>query len=125
MKYTVESVKVWGGDKTQKRDEEGYMMMSLTVTGHTGEPIDYKSKEAPEIGHILEGELIEYTSKAGNDRVRLETAETKKRGDKIQDKIVAQWALGQSLMHLPDHQDLDAVTEYAKALIERVNELVQ
>lgn len=121
--YEILSVRVWGGNKTQKRDEDGWMMMSLTLKGHTSEPVDYKSKTVPEVGSFIHGDIVDYVSNAGNRRTRLETAEYKKKENLKQDTITAQWALSQALMYTPDHKDLDSVVEYAKALIIKVKEI--
>lgn len=122
--YKVLSAKRWGGAIQAQPDPDGYFMHSITVEGHTSEPIDYKSRDFPAVGSTVSGELVEYVSQAGNHRTRLETAETKKVQTATQDRIAAQWALGQALAYSQDHQDLDTVTEYAKALISKVDEIV-
>lgn len=123
MRHTVTSVKIWGGDKTKRRDEEGYMMMSLTVKGHESEPIDYKSKLVPEVGSEIVGELVPYVSGAGNHRTRLETNEYKKKENAIQNKIVAQFALRLAVEHAPDYTDKSVVMDTARYFIDCVNEL--
>lgn len=124
MKYIVTSIKRWGGEIQGKADDEGYFMHSLTLQGHTGEPIDYKSKTMPKIGDSIEGELIEYTSQAGNDRVRLETPELKRKDDLKQATIVAQFALRLAVEHVVDPWDKDKVMDTARYFIQCVNELV-
>lgn len=122
MKYMINSVKVWGGNKTEKRDDDGYMMMSLALEGQ-GEPVDYKSKTQPREGNYIEGELVAYTTQSGNDRTRLETLEYKKRENSIQDKIVAQFALRLAVEHSADHLNKEDIMETARFYIECVNEL--
>jgi hypothetical protein len=122
--YIVESVKVWGGNKTQKRDDEGYMMMSLTFKGITSEPVDYKAKIAPEVGSSLKGELVDYVSNAGNSRTRLETLEYKKKENMKQDTITAQFALRLAVENATDHTNKDEVMGLARYFLQCVKELV-
>lgn len=122
--YKVVSVKRWGGAIQGKPDAEGYFMHSITLEGHTGEPIDYKAKILPKEGDTVHGELVEYTSNAGNNRTRLETVEGRKKDNAIQDKIVAQFALRLAVEHVPDYTDKNTVLDTARYFIECVEELV-
>lgn len=123
--YKVVSSQRWGGKIQGKPDEEGYYMHSITLEGHTNEPIDYKSKVFPEVGTTLYGELVNYTSNAGNDRTRLETAEYKKKENRTQDRIVAQFALRLAVEHSGDHTDRAEVVSLARYFMECVEELTE
>jgi len=122
--YKVVDSNRWGGKIQGKPDPEGYYMHTITVEGHTNSPIDYKAKTFPEPGSMLQGELVEYVSNAGNTRMRLETAEYKKKDNAIQDKIVAQFALRLAVENSPDITDKTQLVSLAKYFIECVEELV-
>lgn len=123
--YKVVSSQRWGGKEKGKADEEGYFMHSITLEGHTGEPIDYKSKVFPEIGSMLKGEIVAYTSNAGNERIRFETSEYKKKENIVQDRIMCQFALRLAVENLPDYTDKEKLVGTAEYFIECINELLE
>lgn len=123
--YKVVTSNRWGGRIQAKPDENGYFMHSITVEGHTNEPIDYKAKIFPEVGSILNGEIVEYVSAKGDARTRFETSEYKKKENATQDRILAQFALRLAVEHSSDHTDKTQLLDLAGLYIECVNELVE
>lgn len=121
--HKVISSNRWGGKLQAKPDPEGYYMHTITVEDHQSSPIDYKSKVFPEVGATIQGELVEYVSAAGNERMKLETVEQKKKDNAIQDKIVAQFALRLAVENSTDFTDKQQLVSLAQYFIECVDEL--
>lgn len=123
--YTVLSSQRWGGREKGKQDDDGSYMHSITVEGYTNEPIDFKSKEFPEVGTVLKGEIVPYTSNAGNERLRFETAEYKKKENMVQDRIMFQFALRLAVDNIPDYTNKEELIGTAEYFIECIKELTK
>lgn len=121
--YTVVSCQRWGKSKGQI-DEDGYFMHSITLEGYTNEPIDFKSKELPKVADILHGEIVKYTSKAGNQRLRFETAEIKKKDNLTQDRIMCQFALRLAVENC-DYEDEEKLVDTAEYFIKCIDKLME
>lgn len=113
MKYTVKDCRPWKEGGKPIQDDNGEFLMSITLEGH-GEPVDYRSRTFPEAGDEIEGTIETYQSSKGNTRQYL--AKPFKL-DMKQALIMAQWAHRVSVDVLPDHNDLNAIEEYAHGIM--------
>ena len=110
--YTIKEFKSW---KLEDKPTFGSIVVEQRV-----EPVDWLQDFEPQEGMDYKGRIVDYLSRKGNTRQRFEIEEPS-----IQDAhIAASWAVQTALPYIPDHEDLDKLEDYARALLKRRNNIV-